>query len=469
MSELWAGTGRCDITPAPGTPQGGWGAQTHQRGLGADMPFYATALVLSDGQEMTAIVDVDSIGFDDEWTGRIIQAIEDLSGIPRNRIRFSCTHTHSGPNTFRLATISEGLDMALGYLNALPQRIAASVWQAQKNLTRVRCAAGSGWCDINVNRRFRTPEGTVVVGRNWEGTVDRTVRVVRFDNLNEQPVATIVHYACHPTTMAWDNQLFTPDYPGAARKVVEDQVGGRCLFLQGATGNITPRRGFTGDTRVYRRLGAILGLEASRVALNLETLPRQERYLGVMQSGAAIALYEDEACEAEAPVLQVAERVVPMPVKSFPPVDVLEDEAEACRAELSRLRMEGTPEEVRAATARATQAGWRAGNARQYTGKTAIDWRVQCIRIGSIALLASQGEPFIEVAQQITAGSPFEHTLFSGYSNGAFGYIPTRRAFEEGGYETEATPFAPGAAEFLAAEGVRFLREMAGAESADSQ
>ena len=49
MPHLQAGTGRSDITPAPGTPQGIWGAQLHQRGAGADMPLYATALALSDG------------------------------------------------------------------------------------------------------------------------------------------------------------------------------------------------------------------------------------------------------------------------------------------------------------------------------------------------------------------------------------------------------------------------------------
>ena len=78
--QLLAGTGRCDITPAPGTPQGGWGAQVHQRGITADMPFYATALVLESGAERAAIVDVDAIGFDREWTDRILAAIIDLTG-----------------------------------------------------------------------------------------------------------------------------------------------------------------------------------------------------------------------------------------------------------------------------------------------------------------------------------------------------------------------------------------------------
>src|SRR5450759_3968756 len=106
MGQLNAGVGRTDITPAPGTPQGGWGAQTPQRGLGADMPMYATALALSDGTETLIIADVDAIGFDAPWTARILNAISSVTGLPQDRIRFSCTHTHSGANTFRLGNIS---------------------------------------------------------------------------------------------------------------------------------------------------------------------------------------------------------------------------------------------------------------------------------------------------------------------------------------------------------------------------
>lgn len=460
MDCLWAGVGRADLTPAPGTPQGGWGAQTHQRGLGADMPFYATALVLSDGNGVTVIVDVDAIGFNGEWTSKIIDAIGVLTGIPRDCIRFSCSHTHSGPNTFRLATISEGLEMVVNYLHSLPERIAGAAWQAQKNLQRVRFAVGSGTCDINVNRRCLTPEGTRVSGRNWQGNVERIFRVVRFDDLNEEPVAVIVHYACHPTIMAWENRWLTPDYPGAMRKVVEQQIGGACLFLQGAAGDIGPRAGYTGDLRAYRRAGKILGLAASSVALNMNTLPRRERYVGVLQSGAPIALYEDEAQEPEAPLLRVARRSVALPLRRLPALDALEAEAEKCRVELVHLRQKGSVAEVRAATARSTQASWRVEMGRLYAGKTTVDWELHCIRIGSLAFLSCPGEPFLEISQRIVAGSPFEYTLFSGYSNGAFGYLPTRQAFDEGGYEIEASPFAPAAAEVLIDEGLRLLHEM---------
>jgi len=351
--------------------------------------------------------------------------------------------------------------MSLAYLEGLPMRIASAVWQARQNLKSVRCGAAAGHCEINVNRRFRMPNGAVVVGRNWSGPVDRTVRIIRFDDLDETPVATIVHYACHPTTMAWQCQYFTPDYPGVVRQVVEQQVGGTCLFLQGAAGNITPRRGFTGNLRVYRRLGKILGLEASKIAVGIETVPRRERLVGILQSGTSIVLYEDETTEPDFPIFRIQSRVLKLPLRQYSPPETLEAEAEDLRKELSRARGKGSEEEIRAAAARATQAGMRAEMARLYYGKTQIDWQLQGIRIGPIALLSIPGEPFTEINQHIVAGSPFAHTLFSGYSNGGFGYLPIRSTFEEGGYEVETTPFSPEAGDVVIQGCLQMLEDLA--------
>jgi len=351
--------------------------------------------------------------------------------------------------------------MVLSYLESLPLRIASSVWKAQQDLKPVRAGAGAGKCEINVNRRLKMPDGSIVVGRNWDGPADPTVRVVRFDDLNEKPVATIVHYACHPTTMAWECEYFTPDYPGVVRQTVEREVGGTCLFLQGATGDVTPRRGFTGDLKVYRRLGLMLGLEAAKVATSVETLPREEHLQGIMPSGAPIALYEDAPKEPDQQGLKVVWRTLKLPLKARRPPEELEAEAEAARRELEDRRRHGTEDEIRAATSKATQAGWRAEYARLYFGKSHIDWPFQGIRIGPVALLAIAGEPFTEINRQIVSKSPFPHTLFSGYSHGGFGYIPASSAYAEGGYEVEASPFSPDAHGIIVQEGLSILEELA--------
>ncbi len=418
---LLAGAGRVDITPAPGTPHAGWGAQTHQRGLGADLPLYATALYLSDGACQAAIVDIDTIGLDPSQTSQVLDSVARLTGIARDNIRLAASHGHSGPNTFRFSLITEGRDMIDAYLRELPLRIAGAVWQARNRAVPVSCGAGCGVCDANLNRRLKLADGRVVVGRNWQGPVDRTVRVVKFDDERGHVVATIVHYACHPTIMGWTNRMFCPDFPGVVRKVVEDQVGGTCLFLQGAAGGIGPRCGFTDDLRVYRQLGTALGLEASRLALDIDA--------------------------DDATVLRTRSVMVPLPVRPLPPADELERELDALRANLG------------ACSARAAQIEFKAATARRYAGLTHIPWQLQVIRVGCVALASVPGEPSWEIGKEIASASPFEYTLFSGYSNGGFGYLPLYD-IEQGGYEMEFTAFSADAPNVLIAAAVGLLNEV---------
>lgn len=461
MNPILVGVGRCDITPAPGTPQGGWGAQTHQRGLGADLPLYATAFVISNTETSAAIIDVDSIGFDLEWTERITQAVVGITQIPRENIILSCTHTHSGPNTFRLSTIREGLDMVLGYMRDLPGRIAGAAWQAQQNLRQVRSLAGEGQCKININRRLRLPNGRLAVGKNPDGPVDHTVRVVQFDDLDASPVATIVHYACHPTIMGWQNQYFTPDFPGIVRQVVEQQVGGTCLFLQGAAEDIVPIRGFTGNLEVYRHLGKLLGLEASKVAIGLQTFGGEEKPVEVIESSAAIARYEKRTPECSHS-LQVLNWPVKLPLKPFRPLVEYEMKATTALEEFDRLNSAAAPaEQLRAARANAVQAGDRLRMAKSYFGKSHIPWHLQAIALASWVLLAFPGKPFCRINQLIVEKSPFPHTIFACYVNGGEVYLPDRESYDPKSYEVELSPFAKESAEILVREAVQMLRDLA--------
>ena len=109
----------------------------------------------------------------------------------------------------------------------------------------------------------------IVLGRNYGGFTDHVLPVARIDDEHERPIAILVNYACHPTIMAHRNRLITPDFPGPLRRTVEANVGGVCLFLQGAAGDRHPRPSFSSDAKEYRKIGQLLGLEAAKVAIGL--------------------------------------------------------------------------------------------------------------------------------------------------------------------------------------------------------
>jgi hypothetical protein len=459
--QFMAGVGSADITPPPGIPQGGWGAQLHQRSRGNDLSLQARALVIREQSTEIAIVDVDAIGFDQPATQKIISAIADLTGLDHSRIRVSCTHTHSGPNTFRLGMIREGLDMVLAYLDGLPLRIAGAVWQAKENLKPARMGIGIGACDINVNRRCRDAEGRTFVGCNEAAPVDRTLTLIRFDTEDKTPLAAVMHYACHPTTMGWQNEFVTPDYPGRAKQVVEESLGAPCLFLQGCAGDLGPRRGFTGDLSVYRRLGTILGLEAAALAWNIDTQATSLELENIQESGARIGIYREISAPDKPVRVSMIEAQVLLPLRTQPDPLEARKHSDLLRNRIAGLRENGATDDVlRTATAMATQAGMAAERAALYFGKSVMPWPVQGIAIGDVALLSMAGEPFSAIGLRMRKKSPFPYTLVSGYSNGGFGYIPTPETFPEGGYEIETTPFAEHAAEVMIEAGLDILNKL---------
>src|SRR5690606_28212277 len=90
------------------------------------------------------------------------------------------------------------------------------------------------------------------------------------------------------------NDLITPDYPGIVKRVVEQATGAKCLFLQGAAGDIGPVDGCTSrdPLTVYRKLGTRLGYAAASVAVNLSPAKKEDRYVTTLESGAPLGVFE---------------------------------------------------------------------------------------------------------------------------------------------------------------------------------
>ena len=76
---------------------------------------------------------------------------------------------------------------------------------------------------------------------------------------------------------------------------------------------------------------------------------------------------------------------------------------------------------------------------------------LQVLRIGPACIGTMPGEPFCEIGLEFRKRSPMQPAFLVEWAHGGFGYIPTAKHFEWGGYETwlGSCAFEPHASEKL--------------------
>jgi hypothetical protein len=102
-------------------------------------------------------------------------------------------------------------------------------------------------------------------------------------------------------TQGHPSSLISPDWPGATRLALEDELGGLCVFVLGACGETMPIEGHQGNPLVTERQGRQVGLAACAA---LSSLPSeggvQLQYSGPIISGAVIGQWSPTPFSAEA-------------------------------------------------------------------------------------------------------------------------------------------------------------------------
>ena len=94
-------------------------------------------------------------------------------------------------------------------------------------------------------------------------------------------------------------------------------------------------------------------------------------------------------------------------------------------------------------------------------GVEELPLEVQAFRLGpDTAIVGLPGEVFVELGLAIKKASPFANTLIVELSNDCIGYVPTKKAFAEGGYETINSRVKPGGGEMLVEAAIRLLKEL---------
>jgi neutral ceramidase len=338
----------------------------------------------------------------------------------------------------------------------LEETLANLVTAASRQMRAVTLGVGEGRVDFTVNRRTRTPRGTIARA-NPLGVVDRRVRVLRVDPADappapgtlghkplpqRDPVAVMFSYACHAVVLRGENLRYSSDYPGAARRFVEQvyQADGDApyaLFLAGCAGNLRPH------------LLAPDGTFRSGTDHELTVLGRW--------LGSEVVKTAEQIAGEPVPRIAVARRDVHLPYAHVPDAAELRTHLGGpthywAAALLDRLERDG-----RLPTAETTE--------------------VQVLRLGRHWIIALPGETTLEIGHSIERGlvefglaqpEMGDLTLVLGYANDYVAYLCSASIMTEGGYEptswaeyVRCGPFAFDLEAILANTALELAREIA--------
>mgnify|MGYP005844807365 CR=1 FL=1 len=418
---MLVGTSVTDITPAPGVELSGFAARIQPSTTVLDR-LYARALCVEDGAERLLWIHSDLIALEREAVSACREWARRQLGLAERQVLITATHTHSGPATIHL---QQAGTYDADYVSWLQGRFFEVACAAAAALHPCEVVHTEGRLDLAVDRRKRASAHT-----------DPRVGAVGFRRMDGVFSATVVNYAMHAVALGPANRAISGDVPGQAARILAQRLPGApvTLVTNGACGNLNPPR---------------------------ENVP----FVQVETWGRQIANAVVDRLLAAAPLpmasFRTASRTVPIPLEVLDEVQI---DARAARALDDARSLAEWGDKYRRAV-----EGWRrAMLERVRAGNTAAarDAELFAVRIGEVVLLGLNAEVFSEFTDWLrTATGSTVYVV--GYANGDMGYIPTRAAYEEGGYEVDVAHIfyldfrlQPGGLEQLATHATELVREV---------
>jgi hypothetical protein len=215
--------------------------------------MHARALVLTDGRTRVAIVAADLFGMNRNDFEPIEKRLTE-QGWPALVVAMS--HNHAAPDTIGIYG-----HYPAEYVRYIQKQIGDAVLEAAANLKPV--------VEVRVAQRELPLIGARVHGliRNARnpGIVDPSIALVRLIGPEGRTLATLANFACHVEGLSDGWKRISADFPGPMCATVEKELGGRCLFLNGALGGMV-----SGDTKARTfEESAEAGREFARLLLEL--------------------------------------------------------------------------------------------------------------------------------------------------------------------------------------------------------
>ncbi|PYV43851.1 MAG: hypothetical protein DMG06_09070 [Acidobacteria bacterium] len=387
------------ITPDQPIRMAGYSDRT-QPSQSVSSDLYAKAMVLEDGNGNRALlITADIIGFTERISGPVCKRLETSTGLERKSILLNAAHNHCGPVILaNPSLLEENLERPFGevqwkrvmdYNKKLEDDLVRIGQEALRNLKPARLSRGAGVAQFVMNRREFTEHG-IILGVNPRGPVDRTVPVMRVEAPDGQLLAVLFGAACHCTTLDQDYVSIDGEWAGYAQSYLEHKFPGvQAMFITGCGGdaNPYPRR----TLALAQQHGRNLGAEVERVLA--------------------------EKLKPVRGPIRTELRFLDLPLQKL------------SRQEIEALQTSDGPDFFAKHALKMLAQGKTLPE--HYSAPFGL-WQFG----QDLTLVGYSGEPVVDyVAFTEKALGPL-NLWVAGYCNDVYGYLPSARVLEEGGYET---------------------------------
>ena len=384
-----------DITP----PLGGfmWGHYREIRAMEVYERLYARAVVIEDGNDLAAVVVVDTCILPEEMHDIVTKRIFDYTGIAADKVCIASNHSHTG------APVSDGPEVGCyadaTYKDVFYRLVADTVILAYKRLADVEIKfAETEVEDIAKCRNHVLKDGTIIThGASNPDIVrhlaepDRALPFLMFYK-DGKPIGAIINFACHQDTTGGIFPVYgyCGDYASVLANELKKLYGNDfvSVFLLGAAGDINTS---TADPNAkmwrYNDIGEYLAKVVFDTADTATPI-----------SGGVKVIKES---------VRIKRRVFTDPAEAHTKAaTLLNGRANALRGR-NFLYYVST-------------------NKKEFS-----DLYVQGILIGDVYISMLPGEIFTDVGRDIKIRSPFMKNIVVENCNSYCGYIPTKEAFNE--------------------------------------
>jgi len=442
-----AGYAKVCINPTYGAPISGYYEERRVKGILDDL--YARAVAFDDGDKKAVIVTVDLCTLAQKYYDLFKAAINEATGIEKDGIFINCSHTHTGPIV--------GMDFASdrhsteSYDEFLINSVRDAAVYAIADLNDAKMGTAEAQAKgISFIRRYRMKDGSVATnpGVNNEnidhalGTPNETVKLLKITRENADDIF-IVNFGTHTDSVG--GEYISNDYIGYVCSILESAVPNtKCMFLLAPQSDVN-------HVNVHPTAG-----ESAISKIDFDSVPRSiehAQHMGRVVAGAVLSVCSITE-ELKTDKMSFASKTVHLP--SHQENDRLEE-----AQKIYDLYHSGRASELPYKEMELTTVVAEAERIiRLKDGPESFPFFLSAIKMGEFVFAGIGGEAFTEIGNRIYEASPFKTTILSCITNSAGGYIPTKTAYSEGGYEARSSSLKPGGDDIIVNGMIELLSEL---------